>query len=128
MAAEKDTKCPICRITMRGIQYRVWATRLTHNTVEVWAMIWLGFLALGPGVAFGLRYNHGVQLVASSLAYMATGFMMCVLSSIAMAGMAREIMAQIDPQLRIPDAPVAARFAAALIIPPLALAQAGYLG
>ena len=57
-------------------------------------MIWLGFLALGPGVAFGLRYNHGVQLVASSLAYMATGFMMCVLSSIAMAGMAREIMSR----------------------------------
>ena len=113
---------------MRSIQYRVWATRLTHNTAEVWAMAWLGFLALGPGVAFGWEQPRGLQLIASTLAYLSTGFMMCVLSSIAMAGMAREIMTHIDPQLRIPDVPVAARIAAALIIPPLALARTSYLG
>lgn len=90
-------------------------------------MAWLGFLALGPGVAFGLRGPSGLQLVASSLAYLVTGFMMCVLSSIAMAGMAREIMAQIDPQLNVPRVPIAARLAAALLIPPMALSQVGFL-
>lgn len=122
LVARHDSKCPVCRQSMAVLRIRIGLDRFSHLSSEVWAATWLGFLCIGPGLA---GEGPKAQFI-SAMACLLTGVVMCILSCIAMAGLAREIMEQIDPQITVPPIPPIVRCSALICIPPLALSQARY--